>query len=374
MQNAALTCTVAGGAIVSSICTIAPGTAVVIASINQLSVPLVAQRQGGASGIGVQFLSLDKAVCFDRPPCVHAALWDGAEQRRTSVIACLTNNAVARAARAPVSVSHADAVQTHLTATKALRYAEITSPNDTAALRAARLLVCGATVMDSKAALESEESKEDILQQMLINEGIQDEVDPLQVGLEQAELMSSVAASFAYTNSLMMGNIPAIMSNGINADLLFGFSSDYNIKPIVLRASVPIMPKDALEMAAEFNLGGGEKKSRYHTADVLPAHNAEGSARELAKIRNDVGGYLNINGLDLNGTGTSMSGEVVLNFGEHLLSKCCAFQLNRVFAHSVSNNRNTRLVQTLLEKARRRWQGSCYVPRTPSLELMWFKI
>ena len=127
-------------------------------------------------------------------------------------------------------------------------------------------------------------------------------------------------------------------------------------------------------MAAEFNLGGGEKKSRYHTADVSPAHNAEGSARELAKIRNDVGGYLNINGFDLNGTGTSRSGEVVLNFGEHLLSKCCAFQLNRVFAHSVSSNRNTRLVQTLLEKARRRWQGSCYVPRTPSLELMWFKI
>lgn len=321
----------------SSTCSIAPGTALVIASINQLSVPLVAQRQGGASGIGVQFLSLDKAVCFDRPPCVHATLWDGAERRRISVIACLTNNAVARTARAPVSVSHADAVQTHLTATKALLCAEIISPNEPPDLRAARLLVCGAAVIDSKVALESEESKENALQQLLIEEGIHGEVGAPSFNLDNDELMASVAASLAFTTALLSGDVPAMMPVGNNAGLLADFGSDFNVKPIVLRASVPIMPKDALEMAAEYNLGGGEKKSRYHTADVLPAHNAEGSARELAKIRDDVGGYLNINGLDLNCTGTSMSGEVVLNFGEHLLSKCCAFQLIRVCAHSVFN-------------------------------------
>ena len=321
----------------SSIATIAPGTALVIASINQLSVPLVAQRQGGAAGIGVQFLSLDKAVCFDRPPCVHAALWDGAHRRRTSLLACLTNNAVARTARAPASVSHADALLTHLTASKALLYAKITLPNESIELRDARVLVCEATLRDSKVALESEESKEDILQRMLVDEGIHDEADTIRDGLVEDELMLSLEASLAFTNDILSGNASAVMPIGVDAGLLLlsaDSSTDFNVKPIVLRASVPIMPKDALEMAAEYNLGGGETKSLYHTADVLPACNAEGSARELAKIRDDLGGHLNINGLDLNCPGTSMSGEVVLNFGEHILSKCCALQLIRIFSHS----------------------------------------
>ena len=291
-----------------------------IGSVNQLSVPVPAQRQAG-TGIGVQFLSLDKAQLFDRPPSVHVRLCDGPVQRRTSVVACITNEEIARIARAPVSVSHADAVQTLLTAQTALLFCQtcpvLAAENDV--LRNARLVVCKAAVAAAEFCVRAEEVKEEELQTLLAVEEEEIVRDGSQDDSIFDRMAASVAASVAASQTaIMMGSVLPIVNPSI---LCMG--SEFNEKPIVLRASVPIMPLDALELAAEYNLGNGEKMSRYHTVDILPSRNAEGSARELVKIRDDVGGYMNINGLDLNSPATSLSGERVLNFGEFLLSKCC---------------------------------------------------
>jgi hypothetical protein len=220
-----------------------------------------------------------------------------------------------------------------------------------------------AAVTAAGVCLRAEEVKEEELQALLVDE--EETIDRDNIFDRMA---ANVAAhSVAYTAAIMSGSVLPLVSN---PSMLMGL--EFNDKPIVLRASVPIMPLDALELAALFNLGNGEKKSRYHTVDTLPSRNAEGSARELVKIRDDVGGYLNINGLDLNSPGTSLSGERVLNFGEFLLSKCC---WTFYFVNSlVSYSRNTPLIQTQLERAPRRWPGSSYVPRIPSLEPTWFKI
>ena len=304
----------------SSTCAIPAGTSLVIASANQVSLPASSEQRG--SGIGVQFLSLDKASSFDRPGSVLSVSADCGVRHRTSVLACLTNEAIARDLKAPVSVTHAEAVQTLLSAKNELLLCNETGfPDDDEDLHDARVLVCKSTIAAAELCLQAEEVKEEELHQHLLsNVGGR--------GFDNDDLMDSMAAAIESAAAIMNGSATALMPSGcVMFPLSAEPSEDFNEKPIVFRASVPIMAQDALELAAEYNLGNGEKKSRYHTAEISPTRGLEGSARELAQLRDDLMGYMNINGLDLNGSGTSLSGEVIHNFGEYLLSKYCALQL-----------------------------------------------